>query len=523
MEGAQTKSRSLGGDSQISPQISVCLAENVEGFQKCIKEISMLIEQGGNLSEVTAEVNDDKKTRLMTHVAELSRMHGVLADQHVHLVGEVSRNGPSKNQHLDSYDSSSPQVTQMFTPDQTSNTHKFTTPIGFDVMSSGGGGSYVSKIEGSESSFSLSSDSDSESFMSINKLLISPVNDDALKVKETKVPDDLIKIISNLEEELVCLNKKVQKLEDENTKLKHQIQQHELGIETQNTHHETEKAKVIELQKEVAALEHVISDSNLKVETMEKELVASNEKLLAAEDEITMLNHELSSKIFEQSHWLQGQLGSTQQEIALLQKQLDSEKDKNLGLQEEVYSCIADISVRNDQITELHTKIDHFMSEISLLKSTHEAKEDSWNADFSRLKMEVTEKCRSVDDLNNKLDALMLEKDGLKAQFDTLQAEKRSHGHLIQELETRLKSLQAEHVRVLSSLDNAQDVTNELRLKVLDLEKEVDRQKEVISDRAEEKREAIRQLSFSLEHYMSGYKELRQAFVGNKRHVVLTS
>ncbi|XP_071707829.1 uncharacterized protein [Rutidosis leptorrhynchoides] len=507
MERLETKSLLLKDDNQINSAISVCVAENVEGFQKCIKEIFMLIEQGGNLSEV----NDDMKTKLMPRVAELSRMHSVLADQHVNLIEKVNGNGQSliKNQHLDCYDSSSPQVTQMFMPDQMSNTQKFRTPIGFDVMS---GGSYVSKIEGSESSFSVSSDSDSESFMSINKLLISPVNDDVLKVKETKVPDELFKKISNLEEEIVSLNKKVQTLEDENTKLKNKIQEHELGFET-------EKAKVFELQTEVADLDLMISDANLKAEIMEKELLGSNEKLIEAEDEIVMLKHELSSKICEETYLLQGQLGSTQQELALLQKKLDSEKDKNLGLQEEVYSCVADISIRNDQITELHTKIDHFMSEISLLK----AKEDTWNADFGRLKMEVTEKSFSVNDLNKKLDALMLEKDGLKAQFDTLQAEKISQGHLVQELETRLKSLQTEHVRVLSSFDTAQESTNELRLKVLELEKEVEKQREVILVRAEEKREAIRQLSFSLEHYMSGYKELRQAFVGNKRHVVLTS
>nr|XP_043632867.1 protein NETWORKED 4B-like isoform X2 [Erigeron canadensis] len=551
MEVVESKSQSLGENGhQISPEISVCLAENVEGFQQCIKEILVLIEKDGSFPDMTSEIYDEKKSELKTHVTELSRMHGLLADQHVHLIGEVSRNCPSliKNQNLDPCDSSSPQVTQMFTPDQMSNTRKFKTPIGFDVMSSGGGGSSIYKIEGSESSFSLSSDSDSESFMSINKLLISPVNDDAMKAKETKVPDVLLSKISCLEEEVASLNKKLQILEDENTKLKqkiqesesdfeiqnthledenaklkHKIQESETEFEIQNSHLEVEKAKVIELQKQVDDLEFVIYDSNYRNKSMGEELEASREKLLAAEDNISKLKQELSSKIFEQTHWLQGQLGLSQQEIALLQKQLDSEKDKNLGLQEEVYSFVVDISVRDDQISELDTKIDHFMSEISLLKSTHEAKEDSLNADIRRLRMEVEEKCQLVEYLNKKMDALMLEKDGVKAQLDTLQAEKCHQGNVIQELETCLNALQTEHVQVLSSFDNAQKVTDELTLKVADLEREVDRQREVISDRAEEKREAIRQLSFSLEHYMSGYKELRQAFVGNKRRAVLTS
>nr|XP_043632868.1 protein NETWORKED 4B-like isoform X3 [Erigeron canadensis] len=525
MEVVESKSQSLGENGhQISPEISVCLAENVEaGFQQCIKEILVLIEKDGSFPDMTSEIYDEKKSELKTHVTELSRMHGLLADQHVHLIGEVSRNCPSliKNQNLDPCDSSSPQVTQMFTPDQMSNTRKFKTPIGFDVMSSGGGGSSIYKIE---------------------------VNDDAMKAKETKVPDVLLSKISCLEEEVASLNKKLQILEDENTKLKqkiqesesdfeiqnthledenaklkHKIQESETEFEIQNSHLEVEKAKVIELQKQVDDLEFVIYDSNYRNKSMGEELEASREKLLAAEDNISKLKQELSSKIFEQTHWLQGQLGLSQQEIALLQKQLDSEKDKNLGLQEEVYSFVVDISVRDDQISELDTKIDHFMSEISLLKSTHEAKEDSLNADIRRLRMEVEEKCQLVEYLNKKMDALMLEKDGVKAQLDTLQAEKCHQGNVIQELETCLNALQTEHVQVLSSFDNAQKVTDELTLKVADLEREVDRQREVISDRAEEKREAIRQLSFSLEHYMSGYKELRQAFVGNKRRAVLTS
>ncbi|KAI3800041.1 hypothetical protein L1987_35348 [Smallanthus sonchifolius] len=95
-----------------------------------------------------------------------------------------------------------------------------------------------------------------------------------------------------------------------------------------------------------------------------------------------------------------------------------------------------------------------------------------------------------------------LKKDGVTAQLDTLRAEKCSHDNLVRELETRLNSIQVEHVGVISSFDNVQKVINELKLKVMEMEREVVRQREVIADRAEEKREVIRQLSFSLEHYI---------------------
>nr|KAJ0222156.1 hypothetical protein LSAT_V11C200097240 [Lactuca sativa] len=512
MEGVESKSQSQWQDSQIMPENSIRVTENVEGFNQCVKEILNLIEQDESLSETTDETFDCKKSKLTTMVTELSRMHGVLADQHVHFIGEVNKNLSSlfKNQSVDSSDSSSPQVTQMFTPDQKS-AHKFMTPIGFDVLlSSGGCGSYNTRREASESSFSLSSDSESESSMSINKLLISPANDDASKVKETKTqdPDVLLKKISVLEEELLNLNTKLQTLVDENTKLKHDIHENESDIDSQNAHLEAEKAKVVELQEQVSDLKLMIFESNLKIETLGEELEAAN-------DEISEVKGELSTKIIE--------LGTTQEEMALLQIQIKSQKTKIVELNEEINLCVADISVRDDQITELNTKINQSISEISLLKSCHSAKEDNWKTDLKRSKTEVMEKCELIDELNHKHDAVMSERDEVKAQLDNLRAEMCSRDNLIQELETRLSWLQGEHARVVSSFDTAQKFTKEVELKMVELEREVERQREVMSDRAEEKREVIRQLSFSLEHYMSGYKELRQAFVGNRRRVVLTS
>ncbi|MCI53954.1 tropomyosin-like, partial [Trifolium medium] len=46
------------------------------------------------------------------------------------------------------------------------------------------------------------------------------------------------------------------------------------------------------------------------------------------------------------------------------------------------------------------------------------------------------------------------------------------------------------------------------KLRVEELVKEVSRQNGVISDKDEEKREAIRQLCYSLEYYRSRYREL---------------
>ncbi|KVI00776.1 KIP1-like protein [Cynara cardunculus var. scolymus] len=101
-----------GVESKITPEISTCLAENVEGFQKCVEEILKLIEWDADFFEITTQIYDHKNSKLTTQVTELSRMYTALADQDGHLIGEFSRNCPSgiEKQHLDASDSSSPQT-----------------------------------------------------------------------------------------------------------------------------------------------------------------------------------------------------------------------------------------------------------------------------------------------------------------------------------------------------------------------------------------------------------------------------
>ncbi|KAI7999049.1 Protein NETWORKED 4B [Camellia lanceoleosa] len=73
------------------------------------------------------------------------------------------------------------------------------------------------------------------------------------------------------------------------------------------------------------------------------------------------------------------------------------------------------------------------------------------------------------------------------------------------------------------AIEGAHRKGKELRSRVRELEEEVEKQREVIIEGAEEKREAIRQLCFSLEHYRNGYHRLRQAFVRHKRFPVMAA
>ncbi|CAI9261582.1 unnamed protein product [Lactuca saligna] len=368
---------------------SKCLAENVEGFQQCVKEIHNQIEQDENFFKIIAEFYDSKKLNMEKLVSELSRMHGALADQTVDLIKEVSKNTlkittPIKTQHVDSSTSTSTQVTQMI------KTPEFMTPVGYDfILDTSGGGFQISTREGTESSFTLSSNSNqSESFMSINKNLNPPVKNDESKAKEIKVhdpePEALLKKISTLEKEQFSLKKKIQYLRDENALL------------------EAEKANMDELK-------HMVSESNRKIETTGKVLEVYRKQLLTADDETTKLKEELARKVVYQTQLVK-KLESIEEVISMLTGKLDAQEARERKLHEQVKLSLAGISKRDDVIKELSTQID-------LLKNSHATEEDKWNPAIEMLKTELKEKCELVDDLNKKHDALKICTDELKLKL----------------------------------------------------------------------------------------------------------
>jgi predicted nuclease with TOPRIM domain len=69
----------------------------------------------------------------------------------------------------------------------------------------------------------------------------------------------------------------------------------------------------------------------------------------------------------------------------------------------------------------------------------------------------------------------------------------------------QLSQLNIEHAKLMEGAAVMHKSMSELRAQVSELEELVEKQKLEIAASAEGKREAIRQLCFSLEHYRSGY------------------
>ncbi|CAL5322832.1 unnamed protein product [Camellia sinensis] len=411
--------------------------------------------------------------------------------------------------------------------------------------------------------------------------------DNELEVQENKDCAALLKRITEYEDELKESNKMLQISEEAVARWKDLFKKSEMvttvligdlqdklesaqtDLKMQEANLEMEKGRVLELQMEVAELETQVLDSNRRIGTLVEELEIARKKLKVSEEEIGTMKAGLCNEISEGTHQLQAQLELAQKDIAMLEAKLDSEKRLVLEMQERIVRHVADVSERDQDIKELNFALSNaqntfsldkakLQSDISVLseqlavsearveeselrsksleneirqcevekkemKSSHEAQQNGLSSEIEQLKADASERSELMEALNKKLDMLKLkydmvvaEKDGFNAKVQTLIADMNSR-------DNQIKLLEEQCVELIAGSENARELVDALRLRVGELEKEVGMQRVVMSDRAEEKREAIRQLCFSLEHYRNGYHELRQAFIGHKRHAVLAS
>ncbi|RZC55338.1 hypothetical protein C5167_014184 [Papaver somniferum] len=136
------------------------------------------------------------------------------------------------------------------------------------------------------------------------------------------------------------------------------------------------------------------------------------------------------------------------------------------------------------------------------------------------LKAKIVEKGKEVQELNKNLHELGVDLGTLRAERDELDAKVISLGtdvvsrdEMICHMEEHLRRLHNEHVDTISRCEGATKQAEEQRKRLRRMEREVEWQRDMIAEGAEEKREAIRQLCFSLEHYRNRYYEFRNAFI----------
>ncbi|PWA57193.1 KIP1-like protein [Artemisia annua] len=302
------------------------------------------------------------------------------------------------------------------------------------------------------------------------------VINDEVNVKETS--EALLKRLSDLEQEVGSLNEKITILEDENTKFKLEVPESESDVhESQSDSPQQESAELVFANNLILQLAAELATEESKVRTLEKD---RNELLLLVENignRVASMEEELkdskkklviSENVISQLKQNQGQVD--QQLLDSLYEKIESHSKT---INELLQRIATETSIHEDQTTKVNRKIDEYKVLISEMEAMNKVKEDIWNDDVGKLKVKIESKCKSFSDLIDRLNALKIERKGLSEQLETLQKEDYSKDDLIQELETRLNSLQDVHVGVRSLVDDVDKVNNELTLKMAELNEKV--------------------------------------------------
>lgn len=393
----------------------------------------------------------------------------------------------------------------------------------------------------------------------------------------------LLARLAGYEEELKNAREKIRLSEEQINLLKDELQKYKSMEFTNNVHgkdvtvpedavvmedsSKVDKQELIDLQEPDEDLETVVNSED-KIHNLKKELKFTKEKLLDSEKEVARLSLELQNN-GSAIHGLQDQLGSAQKDISTWKAKLEKERREVLKLQDRIVRYKSNISDRDQEIRGLRETISNANKSLSEENSQLQAEitrmvkqktylednlkemdlrcqsleedvrrikvgkaemEAMLGAEIEELRAGIVEKSCHIEELNRSLDTFKLkydtlrtEKDALDAEIVIYMAEISSKDIHIDEMNKHLHQLHVQHVELIARADVVRKQAEELQIRVKELEREVERQRELILEGAEEKREAIRQLCFSLEHYRNGYHRLRQAVIGHKRLPVMAS
>ncbi|KAF0925889.1 hypothetical protein E2562_018693 [Oryza meyeriana var. granulata] len=263
-------------------------------------------------------------------------------------------------------------------------------------------------------------------------------------------------------------------------------------------------------------LQEIMKDTQAELEKVSQEKEVLRERAL----EFEQLYRDLENSGLEVAKLpgtiknLEAEMEGTLQEKSVLQDRIkELEQVVHDSLQNhslEKSSLSAELSKLSESNASLEAKLASVEAE---LKQVYDEKaEESLNSE-----KQISALNQDLANAKTKLELLLSEKSLVDNKVTTLLTDITTRDEKMKQMDDHLNQLQLEHAKLMTQADLARKSLSELHARICELEHEVEMQKLVISESAEGKREAIRQLCFSLEHYRSGYQDLRQLLHGQKR------
>ncbi|XP_068641778.1 protein NETWORKED 4B-like [Aristolochia californica] len=575
------RSHSWWWDSHISPKNSKWLAENLEEMDQAVKRILKLIEEDADSFSKKVEMYYQKRPELVAHVENFYRRYRALAERYDHVTGELRKNVPSALQSQGSgsgsdfgSESPSPSPSPDNRPSHTRQAHR---AAGFDVFL----GSEPSR-KGSDGSSSSSDTESDSSEPTLKDRFSSPeengshvVLHEKISILENELFDAKEKIraceegkkavedgnyetailkISKLEDALIKANEKTRALEEEMARLKLELDQNQSRGLTSVVYFNTESY----IEEENKLVEAELEFESNRARELEGQITALKTEVSGREQTIEELKAGVSNA---RSRFYQDKLQMESEFSGLSEPweaELLLEKKRVSDLQEDIVklntviseheSTVINLKLRISEASERYSKEKHQLEgEASIWKESHsalksrlvsleaevtqlKAANSDRHSEIERLSTESAQKDKRMEDLNKEYDAhklrydtLVAEKNELFAKMQSLEAVVSVPDDRIRQMDEHLQQLHTDRMQLIKGCEDAKKAAAELKGRIKELEEEVESQRVVIADNAELKREAIRQLCVSLEHYRDGYEKLKQALHGHRLPTVLAS
>ncbi|KAH1196881.1 Protein NETWORKED 4A [Glycine max] len=525
-------------------------------MERNVRQMQKLMEEDGDSFAQKAEMYYKKRPELISLVEEFYRAYKSMAERFDHI--NTPCDLQSQASGVSDYGSEPNSYVPSPSPRKMGRRISTNRAAGFDVFLGSGGNVNTfdaCQKDGDGSSTLTETDEDYDDASSMNsfsgffgngndhnsihrrvmELDIEIPHEGKEKHEEERVKNDELKIENNAEDfrvkinayeqELRIVNEKLRVSEEEIGKLKIELEKYR-SMESKNLKGGVGLSSIVEGIK--------VGGETLELKKLREELRVTKEKLESSEMQIVSLKFG-ATKTFETIQQLQEQLDLAQKDIASWKTKFNSQKRENSKLQERHARMKTNVADRDHEVRDLKAALSdverkifferaNMKSEMSKLlgEQTHlEEKFKEWECqcqsleeeirkiyfekiemgetlkgEIELLKEEIESKKKNIEDVNVNLDVMKLDRDNLKEEV----------GSLKEVINSRDDEIEEAHKQV-----------EELTSRAKKQEEEIERQRVEILEGAEEKREAIRQLCFSLEHYRNGYNVLRQAFIGNKR------
>ncbi|XP_058747995.1 protein NETWORKED 4A [Vicia villosa] len=370
--------------------------------------------------------------------------------------------------------------------------------------------------------------------------------------------EDAYAKINAYEHDLVIVNEKLRMSEEEITKLKIELENYR-SLGSGNIDASVDKE--LEVQGSIDGVDKELFEPSNDTVALTDELRIAKENLKASEMQVASLKTEVN-KSKERIQQLQEQLDLARKDISSWKTKFSAEKRESTKFQERLARLRSSLSDRDNEIRELKTAVSDaeekifpekanlklemsklleeqthlkelirewecrgrsFEEEIRNIQSERIEMEAEFKDRIELLKAEIKQRENNKKELIAILDALKSERDNLNIVISSLKEDVNSRDGRIESLDQHLNELHMEHVQLISGMEETRRQVEEIKTKAKKLEEQVERQKSEILETAEEKREAIRQLCFSLEHYRNNYDMLKQQFIGHKRVPILAA